>query len=75
MFFLTELQSHMESWWGGEMLAGFFFQMVGTWVEELNFVEAKDPGKKAFETVSNWLSRLKEMKYSTENKSLKKWKV
>lgn len=49
--------------------------MVGTWVEELNFVEAKDPGKKDFEAVQNWFSRSKEMKYSIVNKSLKKWKV
>lgn len=45
--------------------------MVGTWVEELNFVEAKDPGKKDFEAVQNWFSRSKEMKYSIVNKSKK----
>lgn len=44
--------------------------MVGTWVEEMNFVEAKDPGKKEFEAVQNWISRSKEMKDSMVRMSL-----
>ena len=44
--------------------------MVGTWVEEMNFVEVKDPGKKEFEAVQNWISTSKEMKDSMVHKSL-----
>lgn len=45
--------------------------MVGTWVHKLNFVEAKDPGKKDFEAEQKCFSRLKEMNYSIILESLK----
>lgn len=55
--------------WGN--VSRIFFQMVGTWVHKLNFVEAKDPGKKDFEAEQKCFSRLKEMNYSIILESLK----
>lgn len=55
--------------WGN--ISRIFFQMVGTWVHKLNFVEAKDPGKKDFEAEQKCFSRLKEMNYSIILESLK----